>query len=261
MEAQKLAIPKINTELSYSDFLQMRADAYNKTSGELTGYDCEICRNKGYIAKVTDGYEVLAECRCLKIRETLRRIKSSGLEELLRQCTFRNYECTESWQTALKEAVMKFSEQESGSLYVGGQSGCGKTHLCTAAVGQFIKKGYSARYFVWRDDSPRMKALVNDPLYEKEISSYKSSDVLYIDDIFKCKDNDTDKITDADIKLAFELIDYRDRNKKLTIISTEFSPGELIKADEALGGRIAAMTRDNRLYIAKDPKKNYRLRR
>lgn len=261
MEVQEIAIPKINTELSYSDFLQMRADAYNQKEGDLKGYDCRICRNKGYIAKITDGYEKLAECRCLKIRETLRRIECSGLEELLRQCTFKNYECTESWQTALKEAVMKFSEQEKGSLCIGGQSGCGKTHLCTAAVGQFIKKGYSARYFIWREDSPKLKAMVNDPQYEQEMTGYKRSDVLYIDDMFKCKGNDIDKITDADVKLAFELIDYRDRNHMTTLISTELSAEELIKTDEALGGRILSMTKGNRFYIPRDEKKNYRLRR
>jgi len=81
-------IPKINTDLSYTEYLQLKADSYNSATGNLTGYDCPICKNKGYIEKIVDDSEVLAECKCIKIRDTLQRIKYSGLEELLRRCTF-----------------------------------------------------------------------------------------------------------------------------------------------------------------------------
>ena len=83
-------IPKINTKLSYTEFLQLKADSYNSKSGNLNGYDCPICKNKGYIEKIVNDSEVLAKCKCLKIRDTLRRIKDSGLEELLRCCTQSN---------------------------------------------------------------------------------------------------------------------------------------------------------------------------
>ena len=64
MELPKnIPIPEINTELSYAEFLQMKADSYNKKSGSLKGYDCPICKNKGYIEKIVDENEVLAECR------------------------------------------------------------------------------------------------------------------------------------------------------------------------------------------------------
>jgi len=160
--------------LSYTEYLQLKADSYNSTTGSLTGYDCPICKNKGYIEKIVDDSEVLAECKCLKIRDTLQRIKNSGLEELLRCCTFRNFETTEEWQKSIKSGAMRFAEQDKGFFYIGGQSGCGKTHLCTAIIGTLIKKGKSARYFVWREDSTILKAMVNDREYTEHINEFKT---------------------------------------------------------------------------------------
>lgn len=256
MEQIQTMIPPINTELSYNEFLQLKADAYNKQPGDLTGYDCKLCFNKGYIAKVTDESEVLAECKCLKIRDTLQRIKDSGLEDLLRAHSFRNYECSTAWQQQLKEMAMSFAESGRGWLFMGGQSGCGKTHLCTAVVGNFIKQGKSVRYLVWREDSPRLKALVNDKEYTAAIDEFKKSDVLYIDDLFK-----QNEIKDADIKLAFELIDYRARNNTVTIISSELTLDKLIDIDEALAGRIIQMSKGFQVVVPKDKNKNYRLRK
>lgn len=249
-------IPKINTELSYAEYLQLKADSYNSKPGNLTGYDCPICKNKGYIEKIVDDSEVLAECKCLKTRDTLRRIKDSGLEELLRCCTFRNFETTEEWQKIIKSGAMSFAEQNKGFFYIGGQSGCGKTHLCTAIIGAMIKKGRSARYFVWREDSTILKALVNDKEYQPAIDDFKKTDVLYIDDLFK-----QSNVSDADVKLAFELIDYRARNNLITVISSELDVDDLIKIDEALAGRIIKQTRKNRYTVKKDRAKNYRLRK
>ena len=79
--------------------------------------------------------------------------------------------------------------------------------------------------------------------------------MLYIDDLFK-----QSIISDADVKLAFEIIDYRARNNLTTVISSELNVNELIEIDEALGGRIIQLTRGNRYIIAKDRNKNYRLR-
>lgn len=254
-------IPKINTELSYTEFLQLKADSYNSKPGSLTEYDCRICKNKGYIEKIINDSEVLAECRCLKIRDTLRRIKDSGLEELLRRSSFCNYKCYEPWVKQLRDKTEHFLDSESCCLFLGGQSGCGKTHLCTALIGAFIKKGKSARYLVWRDDSPKLKSLINDREYTVAIDGYKKVDVLYIDDLFMQKDGSCEKVTDADVKLAFELIDYRTRNNLVTVISTNFLINKIIDINEPLGSRIFDASRGFCIDIPYDKKKNYRLKK
>lgn len=159
----------------------------------------------------------------------------SGLEKQLKFCTFKNFQTESEWQKALKNSAVEFTKSDAVGFFVGGQSGCGKTHICTAMIGNFIKQGASARYFVWRENSTILKAKVNDSDYADCINEFKKTDILYIDDLFKQKN-----ITDADIKLAFELIDYRSRQRLKTIISTELDENALIGCDEALAGRIYA---------------------
>lgn len=252
-------IPKMPTGASvpsYNDVVQMQIAAYNATPGELTGYDCPDCLNKGYIAKLANGSEVMAECRCMKIRDTLRRIRESGLERQLKTCTFKSFETEYEWQRHIKNAAADFADSDSTGFFIGGQSGCGKTHICTAIIGRMIKHGHPARYFVWREESTILKALINDREYSEKLNEFKKADVLYIDDLFK-----QDTITDADKRLAFELIDYRLRQKLCTVISTELDEAALIKCDEALAGRIFQLCRNYRFFIPKDPNKNYRLRK
>ena len=39
-----------------------RMALYNSRRGDLTGYDCPICRNKGFVFLMKDGYEYTMEC-------------------------------------------------------------------------------------------------------------------------------------------------------------------------------------------------------
>lgn len=249
-------IPKQDAVPSYDEIIKMRVKAYNSSKGSLTGYDCSECLNKGYIAKIKNGCEVMAECKCIKIRSTLDRIKKSGLENQLKDCTFANFRTDSEWQRQMKAAAAGFLKSNSIGFFIGGQSGCGKTHLCTAIIGNFIKQGLSARYFVWREDSTILKAMVNDPEYTERMNEFKNAGVLYIDDLFKQKE-----VKDADIKLAFELIDYRLRKKLKTVISTELNEDALMECDEGLASRILQMSKGFRLIIPYDRNKNYRLRR
>lgn len=249
-------IPKLDAVPSYDEVIKMRVEAYNSVQGKLEGYDCSECLNKGYIAKIIDGSEVMTECKCMKIRSTLNRIKQSGLEKQLKSCTFKNFQTDSEWQRKMKAAAAEFVKSDAIGFFIGGQSGCGKTHICTAIIGNFIKQGLSARYFVWREDSTILKAMVNDREYTERINEFKTADVLYIDDLFKQKD-----IKDADTKLAFELIDYRARQQLKTIISTELDEDALVECDEGLASRIIQISRGFRMIIPRDRNKNYRLRK
>ena len=60
--------------------------------------------------------------------------------------------------------------------------------------------------------------------------------------------------------MAFEIIDHRERNNLITIISTEKTKNELLDIDEALGSRILDKARGYVLEVNRNRKKNYRLR-
>ena len=61
---------------------------------------CPICKNKGVIHYLKDGYEFAKPCECMKLRESLRRIWQSGLGDLLNEYTFDKFQTESPWQEA-----------------------------------------------------------------------------------------------------------------------------------------------------------------
>ena len=75
--------------------------------------------------------------------------------------------------------------------------------------------------------------------YAAETEELFQVPVLYIDDFLK------GKVTDADMNLAFALINARcNRRRSRTIISSERSIAEIRKLDEATGSRIMQRAED-----------------
>ena len=141
--------------------------------------------------------------------------------------------------------------------FIGGQSGAGKTHICSAIANQLLDNGSKVEYMLWNDKVAKLKAIqLEHDTYSREINKLKSVEVLYIDDLFKTKDGI--EPSSADIKIAFEIFNWRYNNKLKTIISTEKTIMEIEQIDEAIAGRIAERAGKFALNIAKDDKRNYR---
>lgn len=262
-ESIKAMFPNLEN-VSHSELKQKKVDSFNASNGDLNevdGYDCKICKNRGFIARLSaEGEEVLCECKCRTIRATLRRAKRSGLGDILRDYTFDKYVAKEPWQQELKEKAQAFCHDDDAKwFYIGGQVGCGKTHLCTAIAAHYIKAGKELRYMLWAEESKFLKANVNESIYHEKMDEYKNVDVLYIDDFLKVKNGAVP--TDADINLAFEIINHRlIVADKITILSSEKELSELLDYDEATMSRIYQRTGPYKFSIGKDKNKNYRLR-
>ena len=237
---------------------KLKADSLNSTEGRLNKedkYDCRVCRNKGYLAKAVEDRVVFADCRCMEVRRAIGRMQRSGLKDVIRDYTFEKFQATQPWQKAIKEAAMEYAEHPAGWFALCGQSGCGKTHLCTAICRELLLAGKSVRYMLWRDEIVRIKQGGDD--LQKLLDSFKTAEVLYIDDLFKCGDG---RPTAADINYAFEILNYRYNNPKLlTILSSELTEDELLDIDEAVGGRI--YERAKAFTIGRSRVKNYRIRK
>lgn len=246
-----------------------KADSYNAISepSDETGWNCPECKNKGQIYEIRpleDGSpgHIIRPCKCLATRRTIRRMQQSGLENIIHDNLFPKFEATEPWQQTVKDAAMEYAKDPKGWFYIGGQSGCGKTHLCTAICREELLRGRQVVYMMWRDDAPRLKTAVNREDYPTMVDQYKKAPVLYIDDLFKTGRNGDAKVmpTSADVNLAYEIINFRYVGKLPTIISSEFLLKELVDIDEALTGRIAQMAGGNSFNIKLDRGKNYRLK-
>ena len=221
------------------------------------GIECDICGNKGVIYFADGGNLSSRNCQCMKRRESLRLLKRSGLEKLIATMTFDSFTASETWQKLAKQEAQTYAAAPQGWFYCGGQVGSGKTHLCTAICGELLKQCYSVRYMMWRDDSVKLKAKVNSPEYQSTIKPYKECDVLYIDDFFKTQQGQN--VTQADVNLAFELINWRYVQNKLTIFSSERFAQDLMNIDEAVGSRICEKA-GTKIAIKADPSRNYRLK-
>ena len=255
------------SELSPKEKVEEAVRVSNELEGKLSGYECTKCKNKGYIYKVEereDVYgkshyaEVACRCECMRVREELRRIHNSGLSKLLKRYTFQTYKATENWQKYVLKEACEFAKEPDGWLFYGGQPGCGKTHICTAIVSWLLKQGKAAKYMLWQDDITKIKQAVNDgEVYEAIVNSYKTAEILYIDDFFKTRRGDF--VSTADVNATFKIINYRYNEELPTIISSELSIQQIVEIDEALGSRIAELA-NHKVFIEKDPRKNYRFR-
>lgn len=252
-------------EISPEVWRQMQIDMYNNSQGnlnEVDGYNCDICKNKGFIARLDEnGYEVHRYCKCQKVRNTLRRARRSGLGDILSDYTFDKFKALDGWQIDLKNKAQAFCNDDSSRwFFVGGQPGSGKTHICTAIAAHYIKKGLNVQYMLWCEDSKRLKALVNDfTEYQDEINKFKCVDVLYIDDFLKTQHGE--QPTKGDINLAFEILNHRLMNpEQITIISSEKTLTDILTYDEATMSRIYQQSKNYKTNIAKDINKNYRLK-
>ena len=276
MDRLQEILQKFGTVMSFDmtpkEYEQFKVDNLNNDVGnrdEQDGYDCRICKNKGFVAKLVEKPDgsyshCFADCKCVEIRNSIMRMKRSGLKDIIKDYTFDKFIAEEAWQKAIKDAAMNYAKNPEGWFFLGGQSGSGKTHLCTAICREFLLAGKSVVYMLWRDDIVKIKGAITDSEeYSGLIDRFKKADVLYIDDLFKtgkAADNTVQKPTGADINVAFEIINYQYNNPAmLTIISSELSEDELLDIDEAIGGRI--YERAKSITIGKSRDRNYRIRK
>lgn len=254
------------TEIEREQFL---TDCANAREGELNledGYDCRKCKNKGiiYIRMKEPPYrEIAKQCSCMKARRSIRRMKASGLEPLISRYTLDRYEANEDWQKAIKEKANAFlanvDSLDDKWFFMGGGVGTGKTHICTAIAVEMLRRKKEVRYMLWVDEVKRIKALANDDLGADLVDELKHVEVLYIDDLFKPVGRQ--EASAADIKLAYEIVNYRYLHPELiTIISSELHIMEIEELDSALGSRIYEKTKSFALNIAKLKDRNYRMR-
>jgi DNA replication protein DnaC len=243
------------------------AERANKRRGDLDkidGYNCELCLNRGEFAKVNeyDGiYEqVVVHCACMKIRKSIRNLRRSGLNKVIDEYTIDNFTTTKPFQEKMLTVAKSYLDRgEEKWLAFLGASGCGKTHLCSAVAIELLRRGKEVKYMLWKDESRKIK---NDNFDGDGtlIEIYKNVEVLYIDDLFKTgkSEGGLQKPTAGDINLAFEIINSRVAQKKVTIISSESSIDDLFDIDEAVAGRIKQMCGEYCLNISKGDGKNYR---
>lgn len=250
-----------NVHYDPEQFEKSKIENYNRLRIEdETGIECSLCGNKRYILFWDEETKQRRsrDCACRAKRVSIERLQKQNLLIRVSSDTFEDFNAVEPYQKTMLDTAEKYvSEERPMWLMLCGQTGTGKTHLCNAVFLQMcFGRCWDGRYFEWNRDSRQVKskAISGD---ETVFDGYKTCDLLYIDDLFKTKDGIDP--TDADIRLAFELLNHRYNNRLPTIISSEKSIDEIMRLDEAGAGRIKEMCGEYLVSIARDSKKNYRI--
>lgn len=234
---------------------------------EPVKYKCEKCHDTGW---VDIGNNTVYRCPCWKAREAERLLATSGLADVVGQQTFEAFKTDTPIQQKMKQTAKMYLEAlltgrdnpRKPWMYMGGNPGCGKTHICTAVCGELLKNNIGVRYMQWLDEARKLKAYVNEPDFEDEVEDYINVSVLYIDDLLKQKYTEEPSFTEADIKIAFTILNARYLLNKPTIISTEWDLlDQLLPADEGVFSRVYERCKGFTLNIDRNPANNYRLRR
>ena len=223
---------------------------------------CPICMDDGFTWHEDDvGNRAVRKCTCRVAAESVNRIRYSGLAHVLDNWTLDSFKAETDWQARMKEVALKYIKAigQRPWLFVGGAVGSGKSHICTAICGELLKM-HSVRYFQWQTDARRLKGLANDPeSYDEILNRYLNVEVLYIDDLLKTKNTGVLNPTDADVKVAFELLNGRYAGNKPVIITSEWLLSELMEADEGTFSRVYEKTNGYRVEVKREKGRNYRM--
>ena len=234
-------------------------------------YKCALCKDTGWIqVEIAPGYTGVRECGCVKARKAAALMRKSGLAEVLEQQTFDTFTTETDMQDQLKRTARRYlstifampsDAPRKPWLYIGGNPGSGKTHICTAVCGELLKANMEVVYMQWLQEARKLKAYVNEPDFENVLDRFIDCDVLYIDDLFKQTYHGTPVLSDADIKMAFTIFNARYLQNKPTIISSEWSLESLLDSDEGVFSRVYERCKGYTFSVPRDVKYNYRLAR
>lgn len=188
--------------------------------------------------------------------------KYSGINVEQSKYTFSSFEVWNEASSRIKDTAAAYctefdeiKDKRRNSLLLCGQVGSGKTHCSIAVALNFLKQRIKVVYMPYRDVITKIKQnMIDQEYYSRNISKYKTCEVLLIDDLFK------GKINESDINIMFEIINYRYLNMLPVIVSSEFTIDSLLSFDEGVGSRVYEMSKDYIVEIEKDIQNNYRLR-
>ena len=244
------------------DYEKLRAMFAPLCSSDDTKYACELCHDSGW---VDAGERRVAPCRCMAVKKARRQMEQSGLQGLLERFTFDNFALEAPWQQGLfglaREYLSHVLSGGKGWLYLGGQPGCGKTHLCTAVCAGLLERGIPVRYMLWTDQIQRIKAdILNSEALDVLLEPLKIIPVLYVDDLFKGPPGLSPTPTAADLRLAFEIFNMRYVRQLPTIISSEWDLTALLSTDQGTFSRVYQQSKGFTAFVQPDLQKNFRLR-
>lgn len=244
-----------------SDFLENMSGTISKITqialrckdkAPAANYKCSICRDTGsIIIDQAEGQPLIKKCTCRKNEEQIQQWIYAGFNIASSDKNFKTFKVNNKVSRRMRDMALDYIEnfeviQFSNNHSIGflGHPGSGKTHCCFAIALELIKKEFNPMYFPYREAITELKQNIMDEIkYREKMDKYKKSKILIIDDLFK------GGTTESDIRIMFEIINYRYLNRLPIVVSSEYLSEELLNIDTAIGSRIIEICKGRLLDI------------
>jgi len=254
----------------YLDFLMARSNTefYQEQKKTDSFYNCSICNNTLSTHSIdfyNDGtghyfHHESKPCKCNLIRKSLKIMQDNGLLGIIKKKTFSNFTTTEAFQKTIKTNAVNFVKaiiaKQKVSFFIGGQSGAGKTHICSAMLGEFAKHGICVYFFNYINDIATLNRYQYNSTekdeYENLLSLYKQADILYFDDFM------FGEVSVSEQKIIFNIINHRYENDLPCIISSNKTLNDIRRVNAPIYGRLYEMCSKFIININNDEAKNFR---
>ncbi len=159
---------------------------------------------------------------------------------MLEKYSLDNYKYTENkiymkLYSNAKKFLNNFINNNTHSIALLGQSGCGKTHLLTSIGRILLDKNIDVRYYKFNNLVDKIKSdritKINTGI-EKEVLNCA---VLMIDN-FLMKDN-----TPTDLTIAFDILEYRYDNNLPILVGSTLLLNDIVNIHMGIAGRLSEM--------------------
>lgn len=235
----------------------------NNKIGNLEGYNCELCNNRGYydVIDFDDYYNIPTieqiTCECMTIRKENDDLNKSDLGIYSNSC-LNDFKTNHQWQYGLKKMATEYiNDKQDKWLIIEGGCGVGKTLICSIIVNSFIKQERKVKCISWIDyiQTNNKNTMSNEFLDKaiKEKEKVKKSKILFIDDFnFEVK---YFKYTNH----IEEIINYRYSNNLKTIIATQNTFEDIQKISETVYSKIISKSKGYYFAVPRNDKFNFHL--
>ena len=107
----------------------------NLSGTKSQDYKCKNCKDTEFIFyKNDEGRTISRYCECFIHNQNERRLARTPLANKKDEYTFEKYIAEKGWQKNIITSAKSYVKELNGWFFIGGQVGCGKTHICTAVV-------------------------------------------------------------------------------------------------------------------------------
>lgn len=156
---------------------------------------------------------------------------NSGMGERFKRRTFDTYECKTDTQRKCFARAKEYADNfdahlsDGSGLFIAGSVGTGKTHLAAAISLQLLNQGVPVIFRTAMDMLGDIKRAYSGEVSESAVlNEYKQAKLLVIDDLGK------ERMTEWAAAVLYGIINARYENMLPTIVTTNFSTGDLLKS-------------------------------